>query len=113
MPAAIALCGMPSYSVDLWFLGYRHAAFDPDRSQLRVPSLPAPESTLQMVRSRWSRASDLKKKSIGTRWRRCRFHQLQCAVQKGHVRLRRDRVGAVRPHHHIAGSFENLHAGNI
>ena len=35
-----------------------------------LPSLPVPESTMPMARSRWSRASDRNKKSIGRRWPR-------------------------------------------
>ncbi len=45
---------------------------------------------------------------------RCgRFQQLQRAVQKGHVPIGRDNVGAVGLHHHPVGDLEDLHAGIV
>jgi len=45
-----------------------------------VPSLPVPESTMQMARSRWSWARDRKKKSMGCRRPRGAAGSSNCKV---------------------------------
>ena len=68
---------------------------------------------MQMARSCWSWARERKKKSMGRRWPRGAdgFQQLERAVQKGHVAVGRDDVGAVGLHHHPVLDLEDLHAG--
>ena len=63
----MALRGMPSYSVDSGFWAMTMPPSPLIARTPRVPSLPVPESTMPMARSRWSWASERKKKSIGRR----------------------------------------------
>ena len=109
----MALRGMPSYSADS---GSCAIAMPPSPLIARrpsVPSLPVPESTMQMARSCWSWASERKKKSIGRRRPRgaAGSEQLQRAVHERHVLVGRDDVGAVGPHLHAVLDLVDLHAG--
>ena len=63
----MALRGMPSYSVDSGFWAITMPPSPLTARTPSVPSLPVPESTMQMARSCWSWASEEKKKSIGRR----------------------------------------------
>jgi hypothetical protein len=64
---AIALRGIPSYSV---VPGACTMTMPPSPLTARTPcapSLPVPDSTMQIARSRWSWARERKKKSMGRR----------------------------------------------
>ena len=79
----MALRGMPSYSEEA---GFWAMTMPPSPLMARtpsVPSLPVPESTMPIARSRWSWASERKKKSIGRRMAAGGggLHQLERAVQ--------------------------------
>ena len=61
---------MPSYSVEagVWAMAMPPS---PLIARIpRVPSLPVPDRTMPMALSRWSRARERKKKSMGRRWPR-------------------------------------------
>ena len=77
-PVARALRGMPS-NWQVW--GLCTITIPPSALMARsptLPSLPVPESTIPMARSRWSRASESKKKSIGSRWPRAAAGSSRC-----------------------------------
>ena len=76
----MALRGMPSYSVDSGFWAMAMPPSPLIARTPRVPSLPVPESTMQMARSRWSWARERKKKSIGRRWPRGAAGSSSCSV---------------------------------
>lgn len=66
----MALRGMPSYSVDS---GFWAMTIPPSPLTTRIPrdpSLPVPESTMQIACSCRSWAGERKKKSMGRRWTR-------------------------------------------
>jgi hypothetical protein len=61
MPVAMALRGMPSYSAVSGDCAITRPPSPLTSRRPSVPSLPVPESTTQMARSRWVAASELKK----------------------------------------------------
>ena len=74
-----------------------HAAFALDRAQPSVPSLPVPESTMQIARSCWAcgqRAEEEVDRQPRPALRR-RAEQVQRAVRQRQVAVGRDDVGAV------------------
>ena len=76
----MALRGMPSYSVESGFWAMTMPPSPLMARTPRVPSLPVPESTMQMARSCWSWARERKKKSIGRRWPRGAEGSSNCSV---------------------------------
>jgi hypothetical protein len=67
MPVAMALPGMPSYRVVFGSWTSTSPPFSLIARNPNAPSLPVPESTMQMALSPWSSASERKKKSMGCR----------------------------------------------
>jgi hypothetical protein len=74
----MALRGMPSYSVDWGVCAITMPPSPFTALTPRAPSLPLPESTMQMARSRWSWAKDRKKKSMGSRMPRANVDSNSC-----------------------------------
>ncbi len=111
----MALRGMPSNSLDAVFCAITMPPASLMARTPRVPSLPVPESTMPMANSRWSSARDWKKKSIGKRWPRGTTGSSRCSapLQKCHVVVGRDDVGAVDLDRHAVFHLKHLHAGVV
>ena len=76
----MALRGMPSYSVESGSWAMTMPPSPLMARTPRVPSLPVPERTMPIARSRWSWASDRKKKSIGRRRPRGAVGSSRCSA---------------------------------
>ena len=109
----MALRGMPSYSVDSGFWTIDHAALALDRPHAqRAVAAGAREhdadGPLALVLGQGAEEEVDRQAQAA---RRGRFQQVQRAIQKGHVVVGRDDVGAVGLHRHPVLDLEDLHAG--
>src|ERR1039457_723654 len=104
---------MPSYSVEAGFWTITMPPSPLTARTPRVPSVPVPEShdanrPLALILGQ--RAEEEVNRQTPPAGRH-RFQQLQRAVQKSHVAIRRDDVGEVGLARHPILHLEDLHAG--